>query len=170
MGPAWHEPADASGHACAHSTMLGSEASRAYACEPCLHLASCYSCTCNAMRPVNAQPGVFVCPLDSQVRLVWPAGGWQAVWTHQLLPGERALSVAAVRLTDQATGATVPLPGLVGGLASAAVLHRSSSVPHSAMTALRRRGVLCLQRTAQCVLPNCWRRRGLPLWRPPAAV
>ena len=52
-------------------------------------------------------PNLPLCP--SQVRLVSPAGGWQAVWSHQLLPGERALSVAAVRLTDQTTGATVPL-------------------------------------------------------------
>lgn len=44
-----------------------------------------------------------------EVRLVWPAGGWQGVWRHQLLPGERALSVAAVRLLDHATGATLPL-------------------------------------------------------------
>lgn len=27
-----------------------------------------------------------------EVRLVWPGGGWQGVWRHQLLPGERALS------------------------------------------------------------------------------
>lgn len=51
----------------------------------------------------------WMCFRFPQVRLVWPAGGWQAVWSHQLLPGERALSVAAVRLTDQTTGATVPL-------------------------------------------------------------
>ncbi|KAL4424540.1 hypothetical protein ABPG77_010120 [Micractinium sp. CCAP 211/92] len=44
-----------------------------------------------------------------ELRLVWPAGGWQAVWRHELLPGEKALSVAAVRLRDQLSGATVPL-------------------------------------------------------------
>ncbi len=54
------------------------------------------------------------------MRLVWPAGGWQAVWSHQLLPGERALSVAAVRLTDQTTGATVPLLAVGAGLPAGA--------------------------------------------------
>lgn len=44
-----------------------------------------------------------------QVRLVSPAAGWQTMWRHALLPGEHALSVAAVRLRDQSTGATVPL-------------------------------------------------------------
>ena len=59
---------------------------------------------------------------------MWPAGGWQAVWRHQLLPGEHALSVAAVRLKDQSTGATVPLLA-VGAALPAGALRGQALLP-----------------------------------------
>jgi hypothetical protein len=37
-------------------------------------------------------PGIPGLCCGLQVRLVWPGGGWQGVWRHQLLAGERALS------------------------------------------------------------------------------
>eukprot|EP00887_Chlorella_sp_A99_P001781 scaffold19.g1781.t1 len=50
-----------------------------------------------------------------EVRLVRP-GAWATLWRHALLPGEHALSVAAVHLKDHTTGNTVPLIAVGAGL------------------------------------------------------
>lgn len=101
-----------------------------------------------------------------------PAAGWQTAWRHALLPGERALSVAAVRLKDQASGATVPLLA-VGAALPAGGWERLNGGEECRLGLLR---------STHALLPACTcmpitstptaltRRRGLPLRRPPAAV
>ena len=51
---------------------------------------------------------------QGEVRLVQP-GSWNTVWQHALLPGEKALSIAAVHLKDTTTSETIPFIAVGAG-------------------------------------------------------
>jgi cleavage and polyadenylation specificity factor subunit 1 len=51
---------------------------------------------------------------QGEVRLVQP-GSWNTVWQYALLPGEKALSIAAVHLKDTTTSETIPFIAVGAG-------------------------------------------------------
>jgi hypothetical protein len=67
---------------------------------------------------------LFTAARPLQLRLVWPGGGWQGVWRHQLLPGERALSGGALH-----AAAACPHPGVAQSFLKDAAVVRWRSPP-----------------------------------------